>query len=522
MTTRKKEPFYQDKTAGEWLEFASTNFQRMPEAGEAFRAMGKQGAEFLGDELLRKPSATHEWLIAHHQKIPSRLRTLVLKPQPQSKSDTIIALLNRLGTNAAPAIPHLITWLEKHEGAAISSTSIPLNQFPMVSNQLYRTPRSFRSQYTSIIVSQGVQGIHAINLPMPSGGVLTFQTQVSVSVPGTVATNVIITTRYRSNAIPYTAYNILTNIGSEDPRVIPILLRPLDRNQQAFPTFGTNLKTAARMSAAMLLNEAENGTDKIRAYALLKLTLPESISARELFTRRLELNDPFSREIIIESFLEVTNDLDRLVPLTLNLLKKDRTITQPTSSLARKSPAVFAVLKNFSHHRPEVISGLQELLPQATTTDKASILQLLGEIGNSNNVSPELLRAFTNHYEANVRMKAWFALGQITRDVQAKVNEQITLMEYGRDDIVWEACGKLGDLEADAVNAVPILQKHLQHQNERIISKAAEALGKIGPQAKVTLPLLEMLLNHPRPQIKETAKEAIRKISGEPKAKGAE
>ncbi len=502
------EPSHQKLSASEWLELVNTNQTRIVEVTTAFRAMGPAGAEYLGNELLRKPSRADEWLLAHHAWIPDPLKRWLLKPQRQAQNEMVLKLLTGLGRDAAPAMPMLITWLENSSNVVSSSIRIPQN-----SNIL----TNFGSARMILITSGGSNLIRTFH--PPAGGHYMTKTQTVVMASGLVTTNVVLSFRYASNTIPVTAYHLLTNLGSTDPRIVPVLLRPTDLPQPGFPSFGTNLKTAALQSLPLLIDRVEQGniSERVIAISLLKLTLPESAAARESLIRRLEQRDQFSRDLIIGALAGVTNDLDRIVPFALDTL-----IKQGSGRPYWQSTAYFTALSNFSRQRPQMIPRLQELLPQASTGDKIGILQVLGEVGNSNNVNPQLLRTYTKHYEAHVRTKAWFALGNITGDIDAKLSEQLTMIEYGNDDVVWQACAKLGSLGPAAVYAIPVLQAHLHHQNERIVAQAAESLGQIGYRAKATQPNLEALREHPRPQIRAAAEEAIRKISATPKAKGAE
>jgi len=504
----KAEPSHQKLSASEWLELVNTNQTRIVEVTTAFRAMGPAGAEYLGNELLRKPSRAAEWLLAHHTQIPDPLKRWLLKPQRPARHETVLKLLTGLGADAAPAMPMLITWLESSSNVVSSSITLPPN------STIHTTFGSVGMIWMTSGSSNSVRSFYT-----PAGGHYVPTTQTVVMAPGLVSTNVVLSIRHASNAIPVTAYHLLTNLGSTDPRIVPVLLRPTDLTQPGFPSFGTNLKTAALQSLPLLTDRVEQGNifEKVIAISLLKLTLPESAVARESLIRRLEQRDQFSRDLIIGALAGVTNDLDRIVPFALDTLIKQG-LGRPYS----QSTAYFTALSNFARQRPPMIPRLQELLPQASTGDKIGILQVLGEVGNSNNVDSQLLRTYTKHYEAHVRTKAWFALGNITGDIDAKLSEQLTLIEYGNDDVIRQACAKLGALGPAAVYTVPVLQANLQHQNERIVAQAAESLGQIGYGAKATLPNLETLREHPRPQIRAAATEAIRKISAPPKAKGAE
>jgi len=498
-----RQPSYQHISASDWLELARTNQTRISDATAAFTAMGPAGAEFLGEELLRRPSRAQEWFLDHHSQIPNPLKPLLLKPQPLRRNDTDLKLLEALGTNAAPAVPFLITWLE-------SSSNVVSGTFAAAQGWNVFTNASNPGTFWIQTATNGFTVLHA-----PGSATFVSRTQTVILAPGRVATNVVVTLRYASNTIPLTAYRILTNLGSSDSRIIPILLRPTDRMTREFPAFGTNLKTAVSQSIPLLIRYAESGNapEKVTALSLLKLTLPESKAVQEVFIRRLEQHDVFSREIIIGALSHATNDVDRIVPFALEMLLKQNQVGG--GPYYRGSTSVFTALKEFSRYSPRVIPGLQETLPKASTGDKIGILQLLGEIGNSNNVDPQLLKTYTTHYEALVRTKAWFALGAITGDTDAQVNEQLTLMEYGNDDAICNACAKLASLGPAAKNAVPSLRTYLKHQNDRVIAQAIEALGKIGPSAKAALPDLEPLLKHARPQISAAAETAMRKISAE-------
>ncbi len=517
---REPEPSYQNVPASVWLEIATTNALNTPEAITAFREMGPAGPMYLGQELLRKPSGVADWLLAHHQSIPDPLKKLLLKPHQQPKEEVILRILSGMRTNASPAVPMLITWLETQNSAASGQVISPVSGFKISSNAIGYTASGQPVALTRQLVVPTTQSNRHQALFIPSGGTLSLQTQMMIVAPGMVTTNIIVSTRYVSNSIPLAAHAMLTTLGSEDPRIIPLMFRPVEsRTFYGPPQFSTNLKVAALQSVPFLVQRASSPDIRVRliAMGLLKLTLPESTAATELFIQALRDNNYEVFDMAMGALQSNTQDLDRIVPLALDGVRL-RSTTSPFPAYSR-STATLPALKEFSRHSPLVVPGLQDILRQTTNGLDTRLLHLLGEIGTTNNVDLALIGSFTNSPTGNIRAKAWFALGNITGDSEAKVMEQLTLLEGGA---IWSAYIRLGELGPYSERAVPQIRAGLTNKEIRIVAKAAETLGKIGSGAKDALPDLEALRNHPHLMVREPVEDAIRKISASPKTKGAE
>jgi hypothetical protein len=511
---RDTQPSYQGSPAGEWLAQASTNAQRMPEAIVAFRAMGQEGARFLGQTLIHKPSRTQQWLLARHHQIPGTLKPLLFKPAPQPNNRTILHLLLALGRDAAPAIPDLMTWLEGNSSSYSPQTlTLP---YPVVSLTTNRAGGS--SQSLLMISATSSNRMHAFLLP--PGGILSIQTQTVISAPGQVVTNIILSATSVSNTIPSAAHHLLQDLGSTDPRIIALLLRPVERSPQSnlSPEFGPQLREAARQSLPLLAQRSKslNAEERLTALALLKLTLPESQAAREQFIRALGDQEYTVFNFAIGTLSGSTNDLNRIVPLALAGLHLNKTIgSQPFTGPDHLPSA----LRAFSQHTPLVVAGLQEALTVNPFNGQADVLKLLADLGTTNNVRLELIGSFTNHTDTLVRASAWHALGKLTGDPQALVNERLSLMRQTTDANLWQSYTQLGELGPDAWRAVPLLCEGLKHWNERIVAKAAETLGRIGPAARAALPELEAQRHHPHLVVREAVEQAIRSINDTARAK---
>jgi HEAT repeat protein len=530
------EPSYNHIPASDWLELVSTNQQPMAEVITAFSHMGPAGGAFLGHELLSKPNQIDAWLLAHHQQIPGPLKKYLLKPQRQFKGDNILTILAGIGTNATPAVPALITWLEDQSMVAYTpppratNTSIVMLSRTLItsSNGVLRTNnilyRPSNTNNIPFLLSNGftttVSGFPQSTPPQN----LTTQKQVIVSAPGLVITNVTILVKSAQRPLPRAAFQILTNFGSDDPRVISLLLNPVDatiyssRSSSAKPVyFGSNLRLAALRSIPLLAKSAADRDPRRQwlALSLLRLTLPQSTVARDLMISKLGTPDPALFDFAIESLQTTTNELDRIVPLAIQALKRFRNRT--TDLFGDWQPPVYLALEEFSHHSPLVIPQLQELLPRADFYEQIGILQLLRKIGTTNTVDLQQIETFTRHHDPAIRAAAWFALGKIKEDKVAEASGHITLLAGGGDHITWAAYQRLGELGAASQAAVPELIRHLKLPDLRKVQKAAETLGKIGPAAEPALAPLRALQDHPDDEIRLTVAAAIRQITSEPK-----
>lgn len=511
---REPEPSYKDVPASDWIDICNTNQQRMVDSILAFQNMGPAGAEFLGRELVRQPSKLDQWMLAHHQSIPGPFKKTLLKPQRQVWENTVLQLLSGIHTNAAPAIPMLIDWLESTNGTVKSRVfSTNANVIPSIN------PSRFQITYTpthapSIPVIIGTNPVRTAYFL--TGGSLTVQTQVMVTAPGQVTTNYVLITHSISKAIPTAAFELLRTIGSSDPRVIPLLLRPVENRYQSSlrpPPFTTNLKTAALQSIPLLVQKSASPDlrEKLIALALLKLTLPESSAAKEVFIERLSDNDYQSFNLAMEALRPFTNDLDRIIPLALDGLRNHPT-TSPEAYTSRVKN-VAPTLKEFVRYSPKVIPGLEKILRDSPDVPDPGIIQLLGELGASHHIDLAFIGSFTNHHANAVRAQAWLAIASLTGDTDAAA---VYEMASKNRSAQWVSVIELGSLGTKVKSAVPMLREALKNEEDRIVAKAAESLGKIGPAAKEALPDLEALRKHPQLMVREPVEEAIRLITAEP------
>ena len=65
-----------------------------------------------------------------------------------------------------------------------------------------------------------------------------------------------------------------------------------------------------------------------------------------------------------------------------------------------------------------------------------------------------------------------------------------------------------------ASDITPHLAEQLTNKDVRVVQVAITALGMIGPAAKEAIPTLEKLMEHEDPHIVERAKAALRQIGG--------
>jgi len=526
---RDREPSYERLSASAWLELVSTNQQKMPEAITAFRAMGPRGAEFLGDRLLRKTNSIDSWLLAHHQQIPTPFKKILLKPQSQSTDETILKLLSYSGTNAAPVIPSLITWLENQSTKVYVPYTNPLSgsssAFTKVPRAVITISNSIRTT-NIVLLYPGQSGTTVANqfISRTPPNLLT-QVVVTVNSPGNVTTNTNVLIKVASVPMPKLVFQMLTNLGSDDARVIPLLLNRVEGiTFHGPPPLGPSLSRAARRAVPLLVQNAHsygpNDERRLMALSLLSLTLPQSRAARETLTRTLMVSTRPVFDTTIAALQNVTNDLDIIVPIATQSLQRFRNRT--TDLFGDWQPPVYLALEKFSQHSPLVIPQVQELLPRADFYEQIGILQLLRKAGTSNTVDLDLLATFTKRPDPAIRAAAWFALGKLKNDQVAEAAGHITLLANAGDHITWAAYQRLGELGPASQAAVPELIRHLKLPDWRKVQKAAETLGKIGPVAHDALESLSPLRAHPDVAIRDAAEDAIRKISAGPKANGTE
>lgn len=522
------EPSYQGIPASEWLAQCTTNWSKMDEVAKAFTQMGPAGAEYLGRELIHQPSKWDEWLLSHHQNIPAPFRKSLFKPRQQLITQAIQTLLLKLETNAAPAMPMLLTWLETNNTVAYHQAAVPISVFSSTN----RTVQGIQLIGTNAILPgymfkrTGPSNQYQI-VSSGFGGSLLVQTQVLATARGIVSTNLILSSRYASNTLPMDVYFTLRKVGSTDPRIIPLLFRPaLGQAMIGMPhDYGTNLKVAASQRIPLLVTKAAS-PDRVErsiALGLLKLTLPESTAAREVFIQTLNADDYPIFDFALHALTPFTNEVDRIVPLALDGIRRRPKMFDATRILHSRTPypdfwdEPYTPLKEFARYSPKVIPGLQDILRD--TRDSRPdyyIIRFLAEMDSTNDIDLNLIRSFTNSISVETRSSAWNLIGKLTGDTNAFVMAQVAYMHPGNVLTCYERLGAMGPT---ARIAVPKIREGLHHPEERVVTKAAETLGKIGPVAKDSLPDLEALRDHAQLSVREAVTEAIRKISGDPKLK---
>ncbi len=517
----KPEPAYQKRSASDWLEVIRTNQLASAEVANAFTAMGPDGAVFLGEQLVQQPSKTYAWVMAHHQSIPLSLRKFVLKPQWQYRGDIIVMLLSAMGTNAAPAVPALLTWLESQPpGLPQVQTYLP-SYFPpqaYIVRTVNTTTGSYKTNIllSSIISNQAILNPGAVPTPAWAVAQASVKTQIVVSAPGLVTTNVVTVLRTGTRPLSRYAFQVLIQNGSEDPRVIPLLLNPMnDVGLYRPPKFGANLKVAARNSLPLIIQSAESREfdRKMGALALLKTALPESAAAREYLIRALNSNDARIFDFAIGALQTTTQELDRIIPLAVQGLRQFRNRT--TDLEGDWIPPVYPTLKAFAQHSPLVIPQVQAALDSVEPYEQVGILQLLRQIGTTNSVDLALLESYTTNHVIMVRAAAWLTLGKLKGDPLAIAVGRITFQDIGPHIIPEESYRLLEEKGAAARIAVPTLIHCLKYDHIGTLVRTVEALGKIGPAAQEALEPLRQLRKHPEQIVREAVEMSLRKITAE-------
>ncbi len=512
------EPAYGNVSASAWLELVSTNKQKTADAAAAFRLMGRDGALFLGNELVRKPTQIDEWMITHHQQIPDWLKKYVLKPQRPSHDDTVLLLLHNLGTNAAPAVSNLIVWLDNRQTLHVPSTN-PAPGASALQRHITLSNGVLRTNYIQVYLPpSGFFPPYATKPPPPP--ILSTQQQTVVSAPGVVTTNVVVLIKSGLRPIPVRAYQILTNNGSDNPRVISLLLNSAD-SPSGPVSLNPNLRMTARKSIPALLQAVE-GRDlrqKWMALSLLRLTLPESDLARDCMIRALQNPERAMFDFAIGSLASTTNELDRIIPLATKSLLRYRNRT--TDIFSGWNPPVYQSLREFSRHSPLVVSQLQELLPEADFYEQHGIIQLLGDIGTTNTVDLTLIRSFTHHEKRLLRNAAWLTLSKLYGDQTTEVKGQITALENRVEPAFTQAHERLSALGPAAQAAVPALLECLKANDLRTVARSVETLGRIGPSANAALGALQSLSEHPNVTVREEVWTAISRINAQPRESSA-
>lgn len=265
-----KEPSYMGVKASRWLYSLNVPHPRtdnLPyrEAHNAFQGMGKEGALFLGRELLKEPNHLQKWAIAHQQNIPPYLMKLVYDPAKVSRPDIIFDLLTILGTNGAPAIPAVIDWYyQKGSFQLTCNRAYPLLQKNAMMLQLANSASALKKTPSSVNQTSP--------LTMPPPVIVYGKSITNITASATVSTNIIYA------PISWEIRNMLLQCGADDPRIISLLLS-LSKQTASPPGIPSKISPLLRSSVI-----------KSRA-RLLRATQDPDLGIRNLAAHLLELDE---------------------------------------------------------------------------------------------------------------------------------------------------------------------------------------------------------------------------------------
>lgn len=516
------EPSYQTLAASEWLEKVRTNRFATIEVAKAFEKMGPDGAKYLGEQLERRPSRFYFWALAHHQSIPLSFRKLILKSEWHYRGDVIVSLLANMGTNAAPAMPAVITWLENQPPLPPPPPTTFVRNSTSSLVYVSQTIHTATGSYNTNILLYALR-TNQPSLRKPNFGISPVvtnyfsQTQIVVSAPGLVTTNIVTTLSKGVRPLSWDAFNVLVNNGSDDPRIIPLLLNPL--NDATFyrrvDRYSLNLKPAIKNSLPYIIQQIETTTNidrKLAALAMIRLVIPESRIAHGYMVASLRSTDGRVFDFAIRSLQTTTNDLELIVPLAIDGLTRFRNRT--TDLYEGWIPPVYPALKEFSRYNPQVVPQLQTAILQVDPYEQVGILQLLQQIGSREGVDLALIESFTTNRIGMVRSAAWSALGKLKGEPLAEALSQIAIQDNGPHIVPEEAYAKIAALKTEAAIAVPTLIYYLNSDHIGTLTRTIETLGSMGPAAREAVGPLRKLLGHPEEAVREKASASLRLIEG--------
>jgi HEAT repeat protein len=153
------------------------------------------------------------------------------------------------------------------------------------------------------------------------------------------------------------------------------------------------------------------------------------------------------------------------------------------------------------------------LLSHADAATRAAAATTIGKIEPNSESSVPVLIGTLDDGDWNVRRAACLALGEIGKPAKAAVSRLFTLMDSEEDRDA--ARGALRQIDTAGADAVPLLVKALESDENRNRFFAIYLLGQAGPDAKEALPALQKLADSGSAgRFRRTIEDAIRKIEG--------
>jgi HEAT repeat protein len=130
---------------------------------------------------------------------------------------------------------------------------------------------------------------------------------------------------------------------------------------------------------------------------------------------------------------------------------------------------------------------------------RAAAARALGRIGPGASAAASRLSALQTNPEPYLRMEATVALWRINRQPSLVLPVLIDALPKTADPGKWEIFQALGEMGADAKDAVTAITEELKSQNSEVRQRAAEALWRIDPkQAPVIVDALVEPLDNPK------------------------
>jgi HEAT repeat protein len=376
VTLATDEPKWRGRRASEWLANLPAQARADDECVLALREMQTSGCKFLVEQVHYRTPAWYAFVQRHARQIPVPLQPLLLKPPPPDRRSQALQMLALLGTNAQPAVPHLLRLA---------------NRLLAEEEQVQSTGRTRQSSFSTNVIVQ----------PSPGGRLQTNRTFIRAASDS-------------SWLLRPTAY-ALERIGGDDPAIVQAVVRAGRDGNYSLSSFGggydsvqlpTNLLAAAVRCVPWLEEIRIKGGVGVRCKAIsfLALTLLHDQRALPVLTRPLADELREVQRHTLGALRAVGPNARAAAPAIRALVTSD---DRPIAFAAAQ--ALWEVNHEPEYYRTMLIENLQE--PSEQTIWYAA--KSLGQLGSEAAPATSVLISHLTNASDRVRGRVAITLGEI-------------------------------------------------------------------------------------------------------------
>ena len=458
-----REPVYEGRTASEWFLHCSNSTHERA-AHEAFKAMGTNALPFLISKVERRGNRLYQFYKDRYPKLPVSLLKILPRPPGVQRQQTVaVERLHALGTNAQPAVPALLDYLEECIARPVVVFA-PARKLP---------PR---------LPYEGARALEAL-----------------ISIGGDDPRIIQVILDLAKSDLQVEGYYFHRDLSQLRPAVVksvPKLLPAL-----------TNSST--RVWATLLLGTAINDSQDALEGVLTILNDKDKTVSPLAATTLVNTKGNFGT--VVPALVEGLA-MEDFVPAHIQSQKLDDPFASYTVNVF--SGEASSALLRITARQPSVLPLVTKGLSHSDVRVRAGTAYVLGTMGPAAQDALPKLRPLTESPESSVRYRALHAVHKISGEVPPLIEATLIELAHGGENRRSDAVKVLGKKGRGSPDAFRALTKALgEDKSFRVRGLAARALGEMG--LKEAIPALRAALNDEWYNVKDEAKDALKKL-GEP------